>query len=412
MPEFVTRAGLPSASMDISGKLLREVEFRDRLRGYDTDEVDEFLEKVALAVDGAEAELTELRRRAEAAEARIEAAEARAEAAVSSAAAATAAPSASDELPTFDDEAIRRTLILAQRTADLAVSEARAEATQLLSAARAEADSLLNEAERRARRLTSEADQEFNERMGRLSAQHESLREEINALEQVFVLERARLTEALSSALEFVTGTFQVADDVAERSAGIVVPEAPKAPVAPEDEPPDADAAEAAASPGEEAAVEESGFVVDLGSATPGEPADDGAQGRAETDAPEVHLGGADAAGAAPRALLDLADDDLDLEVIEAELNEDAAAAHVLPPWEARRPSPPSGPRLSGVTSGDDPDEELWARWVAGPEAATDADPAPESPGSKDSSGVARPRGGPAGPGAGIFKIDRRRGGS
>jgi len=37
--------------MEISGRILREVEFRDRLRGYDTDEVDGFLEKVAGAVD-------------------------------------------------------------------------------------------------------------------------------------------------------------------------------------------------------------------------------------------------------------------------------------------------------------------------------------------------------------------------
>src|SRR5258707_1112581 len=37
--------------MEISAKVLREVEFRDRLRGYDTDEVDEFLEEVAVAVE-------------------------------------------------------------------------------------------------------------------------------------------------------------------------------------------------------------------------------------------------------------------------------------------------------------------------------------------------------------------------
>ena len=43
--------------MEISGRILREVEFRDRLRGYDTDEVDEFLEKVAVAVDELVAEL-------------------------------------------------------------------------------------------------------------------------------------------------------------------------------------------------------------------------------------------------------------------------------------------------------------------------------------------------------------------
>ena len=50
--------------MEISGKVLREVEFRDRLRGYDTDEVDEFLEKVAVAVDEMRAQLADLAERA------------------------------------------------------------------------------------------------------------------------------------------------------------------------------------------------------------------------------------------------------------------------------------------------------------------------------------------------------------
>jgi DivIVA domain-containing protein len=53
------------AAMDISAKTLREVEFGGQLRGYDTDEVDEFLENVALAVDELHRRIAELAERAE-----------------------------------------------------------------------------------------------------------------------------------------------------------------------------------------------------------------------------------------------------------------------------------------------------------------------------------------------------------
>src|SRR5580698_1204502 len=103
--------------MEISGKVLREVEFRDRLRGYDTDEVDEFLEKVAVAVDEMHAELSTLRSRSDhgvVPPPRVE------------------EPVIAAPMPVFDDDSIRRTLVLAQRTADLAIAEAREEATRLV----------------------------------------------------------------------------------------------------------------------------------------------------------------------------------------------------------------------------------------------------------------------------------------
>jgi len=46
--------------MDLSAKVLREVEFQSRLRGYDTDEVDEFLEKIAVAVDEMQEKMRQL----------------------------------------------------------------------------------------------------------------------------------------------------------------------------------------------------------------------------------------------------------------------------------------------------------------------------------------------------------------
>ena len=38
--------------MDLTPQTLRDVEFREKLRGYHPDDVDDFLEEVAVAVDG------------------------------------------------------------------------------------------------------------------------------------------------------------------------------------------------------------------------------------------------------------------------------------------------------------------------------------------------------------------------
>src|SRR5215469_14006955 len=123
--------------MEISGKILREVEFRDRLRGYDTDEVDEFLEKVAVGVDELREELAAANGRAERAEKQLE------------------------TLPPGDDDSIRRTLVLAQRTADLAVSEAREEANRLLEQARTQSDTMVGEARQVAQAMRSDAERDL-----------------------------------------------------------------------------------------------------------------------------------------------------------------------------------------------------------------------------------------------------------
>ena len=142
--------------MDLSAKVLREVEFRDRLRGYDTDEVDEFLEKVAVAVEELQEKMRQLAYRAERAE-----------------------RSVSDRAADDDDDTIRRTLVLAQRTADLAVREAQEQAASLmdgardesekvLSSARRESEKLLSSARENAARLTTEAERRHADDIARL----------------------------------------------------------------------------------------------------------------------------------------------------------------------------------------------------------------------------------------------------
>jgi len=195
--------------MDISAKMLREVEFRDRLRGYDTDEVDEFLEKVAIGIDEFQAELAQARERAAALERQ------------------PAPP------PEIEDDTIRRTLVLAQRTADLAIKEANEEAAQLVADAREEAERVLDEARAAAYKVRSEAEQGMRERVERLSAEHDHLEREVRSLTDLLDAERARLGDALSSLMGHVTSSLSVSNDVrsaAEHAVGRATEEPPPAP--------------------------------------------------------------------------------------------------------------------------------------------------------------------------------------
>lgn len=173
--------------MDLSARVLREVEFRDRLRGYDTDEVDEFLEKVAVAVEELQRQALELAERAERAE--------------------RAEKAASERAVGEDEDSIRRTLVLAQRTADLAIREAQEQAALLTDTARAEAESLVTEARENAQRIAAESDRRLRDETIRLEDQREQIRGDLNTLASLLETERERLTDALGSALRFVERT-------------------------------------------------------------------------------------------------------------------------------------------------------------------------------------------------------------
>jgi cell division initiation protein len=169
--------------MEISAKVLREVEFSGSLRGYNTDEVDEFLEQVALAVDRLQSETRVSVERVENERA------------------------GRDRSEIEDEESIRRTLVLAQRTADLAIREAQEEAALLMDRTRAEAESVINEAHEVAEQLATEAAQQLRDDVERLTALRESLRAETDNLVRLLDAERSRITESLSSALRSVERT-------------------------------------------------------------------------------------------------------------------------------------------------------------------------------------------------------------
>lgn len=107
--------------------------FKQALRGYAIDEVDELLDRLADQVERTDAEIEELRARARAAE----------EQAVSA---------------KRTEEALRRTLVTAQETAERVVSEAESEAETLRAEAGSEAERIRREAEEHAREVVASAE--------------------------------------------------------------------------------------------------------------------------------------------------------------------------------------------------------------------------------------------------------------
>jgi cell division initiation protein len=168
--------------MDVSAQTLREVEFREKLRGYHPDDVDEFLERVAAGVEYLQDRLRQATERAQRAESR-----------------------AAD---THDgDDALKRTLVLAQRTAEMAVQEARQEADRIAASARAEANAIVAQAEDMARRTIEETQGGIRAELTQLEAARDRLRNDISALERHLDQERLRLRASLAEALDVVEST-------------------------------------------------------------------------------------------------------------------------------------------------------------------------------------------------------------
>lgn len=161
--------------MEVSPKTFREVEFREKLRGYHPEDVDQFLEQMAAGVEVLQERLRQAVERAQRAE-------------------QLAAEAGSS------DETLRRTLVLAQRTADLAVQEAREQAARLVASAEQRASAMLTEAEERARKLHNEALADVQAEFAKLEATRAHSQQEVDALERWAGEQRGRLVTMLQEA--------------------------------------------------------------------------------------------------------------------------------------------------------------------------------------------------------------------
>ena len=180
--------------MEESPVLVSNVEFDEVKRGYDPEQVDAYLEEVGKAVGVLKSMLREAVERAESADARV-AETLRAKASAESmlnevqtglasleqarevaererdAALAKLATAPEDQ----ESEALKKMLMLAQRTADSAVEEAQASAKNIVADARTKAAEVVADAETRAERLLIEAqkvaDELIKEKTGALVLQ-------------------------------------------------------------------------------------------------------------------------------------------------------------------------------------------------------------------------------------------------
>ena len=168
--------------MDVSPKTLREVEFREKMRGYHPEDVDQFLERVAAGIEVLQDRLRQAVERAQRAEAQ-----------------------ASEAGGT--DDTLRRTLVLAQRTADLAVQEAREQAARILAGSEQQAQAVIAEAEERARRAHEDALVDARTELARLESARQQLQLDVETLTRWVEEHKVHLSSALQDALARIEHT-------------------------------------------------------------------------------------------------------------------------------------------------------------------------------------------------------------
>src|SRR5437660_10898037 len=165
---------MPLTPEDVHSKRFTTVRFKE---GYDEEEVDGFLDEVETELRRLLTENADLRTAPRAAAAPAE----------TPAPAAPAAPAPPAEEP---NEAALRTLLLAQRTADEAIAQAKSEADQIVTSAKTRAAS-----------IEAEAQQQHASAMAELQRQRQSLESQIEDLRGFEREYRTRLKAYLESQL-------------------------------------------------------------------------------------------------------------------------------------------------------------------------------------------------------------------
>ena len=167
-------------SMDVTPRELRDIDIRERLGGYNKDDVDDLLERAAARIEGLEGQLR-------AAQSQVEA-------------------SSADTGKTREtEEMLHRTLLLAQRAADEAVAEAQTKARQILDDAENKSRSMLNEAESTARRQAETERRRLEGEVLDFGAKRDALVADVDALERFENDYRARLRRAVEADLEMLS---------------------------------------------------------------------------------------------------------------------------------------------------------------------------------------------------------------
>jgi len=190
------------ASMDASQSALdslRTVEFRETLKGYHRDDVDEYLEKAAVEAEGLQEQLRQSGERLRQAAERISQLETALE----------QQPPPAPAEPAVPDDTLQRTLVLAQQFVDQTKADAESQAARTLSEAEANARKMTEQAQAQASQIASESEQRLRDEINRLEESRSKLSHEVETMSRHLEAERNRLRTALSDILRWVDENVQ-----------------------------------------------------------------------------------------------------------------------------------------------------------------------------------------------------------
>lgn len=187
---------------------LRTVEFRLGLKGYNVDEVDEYLDKAAQEAEGLQDHVRQLNERLRQASERI----AQLERDKRAAPAAEGGEAAADA--GLSDETLQRTLLLAQKFVDQTKRESEAEAAAVVARAEDSARATVAAAEQTAAQLQAETHQKLRDEVARLEATRTGLATDVENMARHLESERNRLRGALSEILKWVDENVQPANSL------------------------------------------------------------------------------------------------------------------------------------------------------------------------------------------------------
>jgi DivIVA domain-containing protein len=193
-----------SSSQQSSLDSLRTVEFRQTLRGYHIDDVDEYLERVAVEAEALQEQMRQSGDRMRQAAERIAQLEQSMQQMEQQFEQVQSQPSAVVAAPAVPDDALQRTLLLAQKFVDQTEAEAEAQARSTLAEAEARAHTVLTDAENRARALTEETERHLREDISRLESIRTQLAGDVETIARHLDTERNRLRAALGDMLTWV----------------------------------------------------------------------------------------------------------------------------------------------------------------------------------------------------------------
>ncbi len=196
---------------------LRTVEFRLGLKGYNVDEVDEYLDKAAQEAEGLQDHVRQLNERLRQASERIAQLEREKRAAppaVVESEEVVPVAAATSDAAALSDETLQRTLLLAQKFVDQTKRESEAEAAAVVAQAEETARTAIAAAEATAAQLQAETHQKLREEVTRLEATRTELATDVESMARHLESERNRLRGALSEILKWVDENVQPANSL------------------------------------------------------------------------------------------------------------------------------------------------------------------------------------------------------